>query len=199
MDSTYENEEYRSQEGLTPSAPGGGDLAATAPSGPPDQAAATPKPDQRKLPYKSAVTASLLSMFPGLGQIYLGLYRRGFLNMVIVACTITALDAARGSLDILLGLFLAFFWLYQIIDAHRRAAYYNQALEGIESAEELEDFDWKDRGSLWGGLVLVVFSVMFLLETKFDVSMEWVEDWWPLVPLGLGLYLIVKSIQSRQD
>jgi hypothetical protein len=40
---------------------------------------------------KSPALASFLSLFPGLGQIYVGYYPHGFVNALVIACLITAL------------------------------------------------------------------------------------------------------------
>ena len=84
---------------------------------------------------KSQGLAMFLSLMPGLGQVYVGYYQQGFINIVVVASLIALLDSGVGALDPLGGLFLAFFWLYNIIDAGRRAAAYNQSLIGLDEAE----------------------------------------------------------------
>src|SRR2546426_12676916 len=66
---------------------------------------------------KSPALAAVLSMMPGLGQVYVGYYQRGFVHAAVVATLVTIL--ASGTLDRLnplLALFMSFFWLYNIID-----------------------------------------------------------------------------------
>ena len=148
---------------------------------------------------KSWVFASLLSCMPGLGQIYIGYYRRGFIHIMTVAGIITMLASDVGELTPFLGLFLAFFWLYNIIDAGRRAALYNQALLGTETIEPPAEFGsmgWK--GSLLAGLLLTAGGTLLLLHTRFDISLAWMEDWWPVGPIGVGVYLLIKAMQDRQ-
>lgn len=153
--------------------------------------------DQRSR--KSPALAAILSLMPGLGQVYVGYYHRGFVNMAIVAVTITVLQAEITALEPLLGFSLSFFWLYNMIDAYRRARLYNLALSGESEIPLPEDFRFPQRGSLWGGLALITTGFLVFLNTKFDVSMDWIEEWWPLLVVGVGVYLIVRHVKSREE
>src|SRR5580765_3468184 len=83
---------------------------------------------------KSPALAAILSMMPGLRQVYVGYYQRGFVHAAVVASLITILSSNTVErLSPLFGLFLTFFWLYNIIDAARRASLYNDALAGNPS------------------------------------------------------------------
>lgn len=184
--------------------------AATAPqrgAGPAQAAAADPTgfkpltgavlPDPR---LKSATLAMVLSAVPGLGQIYVGYYQRGFVHALTVASIITFLANARvgNGLIPLFGLFLAFFWLYNIIDAGRRASLYNQFLAGSETIEMPSDFGSpRFGGSIFGGMLLILGGFVLLLHTHWDVSLDWIEEWWPALPMIGGVWLITRAIQER--
>jgi len=150
---------------------------------------------------KSPALACILSAMPGLGQIYVGYYQRGFVHAIVVATLITILASpphGAYSLIPLFSLFLAFFWLYNIIDAGRRATLYNQALAGAEDIAPPADLKMPGmRGSFLGGLLLIVVGAILLSNTRFNVPLDWVEEWWPLVPLGFGVYLLGKAIHER--
>ena len=144
---------------------------------------------------KSPVLACFLSAMPGLGQIYVGYYRRGFVHAIVVGTLITliASNGVRG-LEPFFGLFLGFFWLYNVIDAGRRAALYNYALEGIGRVELPEDLAaFGMRGSILGGLALIGLGSILLSNTLFDYSLRWLEDYWPLAPILFGVYLVGKA------
>jgi hypothetical protein len=150
---------------------------------------------------KSPGLASVLSLAPGLGQVYLGYYARGFTHLAIVAFVISLL-AEGGIPDFmypLLGLFLPFFWLYNIIDAGRRAAYCNMVLEG--GSEGLPpEFDVPQRGgSMAGGVALIIGGLAMLLHLQFDWSLIWLETWWPILPVGIGIYLFLKGLRERAE
>src|SRR5881296_1004126 len=161
---------------------------------------APPQPRLRDTRSKSPALAAVLSMMPGLGQVYVGYYQRGFVHAAVVATLVTIL--ASGTLDRLnplFALFMAFFWLYNIIDAARRASLYNDALAGNPSIELPQDFKTPEfRGSIFGGAALIVGGFILLLHTRFGVSLEWVEEWWPVAPMVFGAYLLARAIQDRR-
>ena len=153
---------------------------------------------------KSPVAACVLSAVPGLGQIYVGYYLRGFINAAVVALIFSLLVSTGASDDgdfmllPLLLIFMIFFWLYNVIDAGRRAALYNEALAGNQEIELPQDLKMPGiGGSIFGGLVLVAVGAMLLAHTRFDVSLDWVADWWPALGILAGLYLLVKGIYER--
>jgi hypothetical protein len=161
-------------------------------------------PSAGKLPTKSGVLAGILSgILPGLGQIYVGYYQLGFVYALIFAGTVTVLSAggrAGSGMEPFFGIFLGFFYLYNIIDAVRRAALFNQVAAGLSQTELPSDFQMMgQRGSMIGGIILVVIGTMMFLESKFDISMDWVADWWPLGAVIFGIYLIARSAQSRKS
>ncbi len=148
--------------------------------------------------HKSPVLASILSCMPGLGQVYVGYYQQGFINMLVVASTIAALSSGsiRG-MEPFFGVFLAFFWIFNMIDASRRATHYNRVQDGLGGEEIPDDFKLpKAGGSMFGGVVLVVIGVLFILDLNFDVSLSWIKDWWPLMLIAFGGNLIYKARQK---
>jgi hypothetical protein len=155
-----------------------------------------PPPAMRPSPArKSAALATVLSCMPGLGQVYVGYYQQGFVNVAVVALCITMLGSgtARG-FEPLFGVFLAFFWMYNMIDANRRAHHYNRMADGMAGESIPEEFPVPGaRGSIPVGVFLVVMGTLFLLDLNTDLSMTWIEDWWPLVLVGGGVWLIVKA------
>ncbi len=148
---------------------------------------------------KSPTLALVLSAMPGLGQVYVGYYQQGFANAVIIASLITMLvnEAVRGA-EPLFGLFLAFYWLYNAVDAWRRAVFYNNALAGVGPATLPEDFTIASgRGSLGGGLALIVVGVVLLSHTLFNVPLDWLERWWPVAFLLVGAWLAYPAVMAR--
>jgi hypothetical protein len=144
---------------------------------------------------KSPVLATLMSAMPGLGQVYVGYYQQGFINVLVVATTITIIASAavRGA-EPLLGLFLAFYWLYNMVDAGRRASFYNQALAGQDPGALPDDIKMPSpRGSFGAGILLIVAGLVFFSNTMFNISLDWLEDWWPVALIVAGAWLVYKS------
>jgi len=149
---------------------------------------------------KSPVLASMLSAMPGLGQIYVGYYQQGFVNVLVVGSIIALLSGGVvRPLEPLLGIFLAFFWLYNVVDAGRRASFYNNTLAGLTRIDVPQDFSMpKGRGTLTGGAALVIFGLILFGHTMYRLSLDWLEQWWPMAIVGLGAYLVYQAVMSRR-
>ena len=154
---------------------------------------------------KSPIIAGLLSLMPGAGQIYVGYYKVGFIHNVVFGTTIAFLAAGGGPFPALLpamAIFLSFFVIYNIVDASRRATLYNLALdggEGIDLPNMDMDISLPSLGSSIGGAVsLIVLGVVLLSNTLLGIPLDWLAAWWPVIPLGLGIHLLVKALRERQ-
>jgi hypothetical protein len=148
---------------------------------------------------KSPVLALVLSLMPGLGQVYIGYYQQGFTNVLVAASIIAVLNSnLAGGAEPLFGIFLAFFWLYNVVDAWRRATFYNNALAGIGPAAIPEDFTAPgSRGTLAGGVALVLVGVIALSHTLFGLPLDWIEKWWPVALIGVGAWLIYPTVVGK--
>ncbi|GAB4108494.1 MAG: hypothetical protein Kow001_06020 [Acidobacteriota bacterium] len=149
---------------------------------------------------RSPLIAGFLSILPGLGQIYVGYYQQGFINILVTGSLISFI--ASGTLEGLIplaGFFLVFFWLYNIVDAARRAAFYNQALAGLDPTELPRDVALPaGQGSLAAGVTLVVVGGIALSHTLFNIPLDWVEDWWPVALVAMGGWLVYRAVQNQR-
>jgi hypothetical protein len=153
---------------------------------------------------KSSFIAALLSFVPGLGQVYVGYYRRGFINILVFGSVFSLLVSTNGNLPFTpLGImFLVFFEFYNIIDASRRATLFNLSLEGIEQIDlpdELTNKPMAINGSYLLGAVLVIGGAIALSNTLFGITLQWLEYWWPVAPIGFGLYLVYLAWKDKQE
>lgn len=149
---------------------------------------------------KSPALACVLSfLMPGLGQIYLGYYQRGFLHAIVFATTIAMLASnAASGLEPLFGIFLGFWYLYNIVDAGRSASLYNMAIEGLRQPELPKDFKMpRGPSSLFAGLVLTGLGLVLFLHQRFDMSLEWLIDWWPMILVAFGLSMVYGALKRR--
>jgi hypothetical protein len=89
---------------------------------------------------------------------------------------------------------LVFFWFYNIIDAVRRASAYNRYLDGLDVGEvpDLMPLPTPGNPRVWG-VILIVVGLLLFLNTRFGFSLDWLEEWWPLIPVGFGIYLFRKG------
>jgi hypothetical protein len=148
---------------------------------------------------KSPALATVLSLMPGLGQVYTGYYQQGFINLAVVAVTIGILSSVGGFAGPIFGIFLPFFWSYNMVDANRRAHHYNRMLDGLGGETVPEDFRTPGaRGSVPAGVFLVIVGVLFLLDLNTDISLDWIENWWPLFLVAGGVWLILKARRQAE-
>lgn len=170
-----------------------------------EEARAMPAEDPKSLPLierrrKTPFLAGILSLLPGLGQVYVGYYRRGFIHSLVVGSVITAVSsgAIRG-FEPLFGIFLSFFWLYNVLDAVRLANLYNDALAGLGPDDLRHELVLMGRrGSLGGGAALVAAGFLILLNRIAGLPLAWLKDWWPLIPIAFGAYLLWQGMKDRR-
>ena len=75
---------------------------------------------------------------------------------------------------------------------------YNEALAGNESVELPQDLKLPSLGgSIAGGLLFIVAGAILLTYTRFDMSLRWLEEWWPAFGIAFGAYLLIKGIHER--
>jgi len=155
-------------------------------------------PDPRR---KSPLLAMVLSFLPGVGQVYVGYYQQGFMHAIVFAVLVAVLSADRqlGSFTPTVAIFMAFFFLFNVIDAGRRATLYNLALAGGEPVHLPSEFKMPGLGgSLAGGALLLVVGFLLLLKLQFGVSLDWIRQWWPAGLMMIGAYLMVQAVRERR-
>lgn len=163
--------------------------------------AAQPVAPLRDSRLRSPGLAAAFSALPGLGQIYVGYYPRGFVNSIVVGGIISILTATNGEGPHvpLMALFLAFFWLYNMIDAARLAALYNRALSGGHEPDLPAGFQLPGMGgSILGGLALIAAAFVVLLHTLYGIPLDWLNQWWPVIPMLFGVWLVAKAVLDRK-
>ncbi len=148
------------------------------------------------LPYKSPSLATWLSLFPGLGQAYVGYYQLGFMYALTMAVCILILN--HGILAPFFGPLLAFFWIFNLIDANRRARNTNRALDGLQDSDIPPDFEMPSfSGNRPVGVLLMVVGILIFLDLNFGVSLAWLEDFWPVGMVAFGGWLVFKGRQGK--
>lgn len=146
---------------------------------------------------KSPLLAAAISVLPGVGQLYIGYYVRGFVTGLAFLAAILLAAASREPLAPAFGMSAMFIWVFNVIDAGRMAALYNHAAAGADVMKMPEDFKLPQMGgSIVGGAVLLAFGGIALSNTAFGYSLDWLEDWWPVFPFALGAYLFARGVMD---
>jgi hypothetical protein len=148
-----------------------------------------------------AVAGILAGFFPfGVGAVYTGQYAKGLAHLAVFALLIAGCSAADNghstALGVICGFGIAFFIVYQILDAVRTA-------KAIQMSQPLPDpFGL---GAAFGGgtktdtskiplgaIILIGLGVLFLMNT-----LGWTEfgldRFWPLILIGLGVWMFARN------
>ncbi len=157
-----------------------------------------------KKPARSPALAGIFSaIFPGTGAIYNGSYLKGLMFIVIFAGLVTM--QSRGPQPFV-GLLLAGFYFFQIIDSVHEARRISAASAGEEMAEkastrvsmEAELELYRPSGSISWGIILILLGGLFLLANFDLISYDSLLDYWPLLLIGLGLKLLADYFTSQK-
>ena len=146
--------------------------------------------------------AGILGAIPfGVGAVYVGQYTKGLAHLIIfILLVIGANHATSDTMGSLFGISIAAFIFYQIIDAIKsaRAIQAGQpapdpfGLGSMFSTGERADFS---KGVPTGAIVLIGLGVLFLLHNLGIWFLE-VETLWPILLIGLGIWLLAKRKAS---
>lgn len=185
----------------------------TIPAGGPAAAASLPSPG----------LAGFLGLIPGVGAWYNGQFVKGFIHVLIFALLIVAVNTVHeDALEVLFGLLIGFAPIYMAFEAYNtaRARLLGQpppdplGLERIFGVQEghhasaavptagIPDATMPPpaapathRGNEpFGAIVLILLGVIFLLGnvTSFNV-----HRFWPLILIGVGLWIAYKRTSLR--
>jgi Domain of unknown function (DUF5668)/B-box zinc finger len=140
--------------------------------------------------------AGILGAIPlGLGAVYCGQYAKGLAHLGIVVLAIVGLSSdLPWQADMVIGIFLGFFWVYQILDAVRTA----KALQAGEPAPDpfglAQTFGTGEKFETTkvpaAAAILIGLGVLFLVNTVFDFSLH---RFWPIILIVLGVWLFAKN------
>ncbi|HYG65820.1 MAG TPA: DUF5668 domain-containing protein [Thermoanaerobaculia bacterium] len=141
---------------------------------------------------KSPKLAALLSVFPGLGNIYNGLYLRGFTFFAIFMGLIGMAEHEEVFVAAIM-----FFGLFNIIDAYRQATLINYGYAQDLGILDMPEVPKAGQGGIIAGVVLTLIGLFALLERFFSVNLEFLFDLWPAALMLIGLWLVVSSVRER--
>src|SRR6202453_2544965 len=142
------------------------------------------------------VAGILAGFFPfGVGAVYCSQYAKGLAHLVIFGLLVFGSDHA-GSWDALFGIGIAFFYVYQIIDAVRTAHALQANLPppdpfGLGQAFSLGDKS-EARNIPAVAIILIGLGVLFLLHTM-NIWEFGMDRLWPLILIVLGTWMFARQ------
>jgi hypothetical protein len=148
---------------------------------------------------KSPALAGILSFFPGLGHLYLGLYQRAF---AFAGAFILGIGFASHRAGEFFGPLIAFVWFFGIIDAVRQAKAINRgyvAEAGFAPEQTLRRASTGTAGLTWG-VILVGLGVLWLVDRYVDIDWSFMETWGtPAALILLGLVLVASHVRKKRE
>lgn len=151
-------------------------------SAPPPQPPARPDYSANK-----SVRAAICALVPGIGAVYNHEYMKAvvhfsvFAGLVIVAENIPVFGLAAFS-----------FYVFTIIDAYRSAE--SAANLGPDEREGNQEINFP----LWGS-ILILMGVLFLLDNLGAIRLRSAIEFWPLILVFIGFYLIFQYFHTGRQ
>ncbi|AYB45124.1 hypothetical protein V4V36_05645 [Paenibacillus lautus] len=132
---------------------------------------------------RSKVFATLLSAFPGAGQMYLGLQKRGLQLMVLFLGSIYVLDVLKLSVFLFL---IPLIWFYAFFDGLQQVSRY-----GREPLRDRPIISGLGNQQRWLGLGLLILGIYFVFTS---VVMPYVETLFPDLHLDYRIRTYMKTV-----
>ena len=161
---------------------------------PPSPAPVATSAPFRPVDQKNPLLAAFLSLFPGVGHIYDGLYLRGLTFFVIFFSMVAIADRANNPIFVFAAIF---FGLFNIIDAYRQAVLINYGYAQDLGLLDRPKSPRPGQGGLAAGVVLSVVGALALADRYLNVDIERLLDLWPFALVLIGAWLIWGAIRER--
>ncbi len=156
----------------------------------PPPPAPPPAPAQGGLTARHVVSV-ILALFPGLGHIYNGLYQRGIVLFLLAVGSIY-LATEEG----VMGMVVAFVWLFNIIDAYRQATLIELGQGTDLGLQDAPKPPANGQLGLMAGAGLFVIGFLALLDHTFGYDIDRVWEFWPLGLLAAGAWLMIGAYRQ---
>ncbi len=137
------------------------------------------------------VVSVILALFPGLGHIYNGLYQRGIVLFLLAVGSIY-LATEEG----VMGMVVAFVWLFNIIDAYRQATLIERGYATDLGLQDTPKPPANGQLGLLAGAGLFVIGFLALLDYTFGYDIDRVWEFWPLGLLAAGAWLMIGAYRQ---
>lgn len=144
-----------------------------------------------------ALAGILAGFFPfGVGAVYCGQYAKGLAHLIIFTLMVIGASSGGDVAGMLFGFGIAFFYVYQIIDAVRSAKAIQMGQPAPDPFGLAQTFSAGDKISKaqipTGAVVLIIIGVFFLLRNaglfEFDIHRVW-----PIFLIALGAWLFARN------
>jgi hypothetical protein len=141
-------------------------------------------------PSVSPGLAFLLGFIPGVGAIYNGQYAKGVVHVIILGMIISVLNSgAAAGFEPLFGFLIPMWFLYMAFEAYHTAQKRRRG-EAADEFSSLMPLRPEHGGFPLGPVLLILFGVIFLLNTLEIIRFYQLVRWWPVFLIALGAYML---------
>lgn len=155
-----------------------------------------PPAEGTRVEAKNPILAAVLSLFPGIGNIYNGLYMRGLAFFLICASFIVLVAQRPGPL---FGLAIPFFWIFNIVDAYRQAVLINAGYAQDLGVDQPPKIGKAGQGGALVGVIMFLIGAFALADRFYGpIDLDWLIDLWPVVLMAIGAWLVFDTIRDRR-
>jgi hypothetical protein len=139
----------------------------------------------------NAGLATLLGFIPGVGAVYNGQYLKAFLQVVVFAFLISIANwVSSDAGGAFIGLSIAGFYFYMVIDAYRSA----KAIQAGETPSDFLGFGQpRQINAPIAAIVLIVIGAIFLLHSLGFFYLDVSRYIWPGILIALGIFLLLRQ------
>ena len=144
---------------------------------------------------KNPALAAFLSIFPGVGAFYNGNFFKGIAFVLVFIILIILTDNANSADEVVFGLMIAGFYIFQIVDSYNEAVRINKTWLSQEkcSREPKEDV------SLFSAVLVLAIGIIFQLANLDIITYREITRFWPLILIIFGIKAVVGYFQKEED
>jgi len=133
------------------------------------------------------IRAALFALVPGIGAVYNREYVKAAVHLTVFAGLVIIAESVG-----IFGLLAFSFYVYTIFDSYRSAELISQRPSLLP--DETEEINMP----FWGGIILLM-GLLFLLDNLGAIRLRTAFQFWPVLLIFLGGYLLLKYFRSNRQ
>jgi hypothetical protein len=141
--------------------------------------------------------AFFLGWIPGVGAIYNGQYAKGLVHAVVFGIMCSILDSNPRGLEVVFAMMLTAWMFYMAFEAYHTAKL-RRAGEPVDEYSSLIDLRSRHHVPV-AGVVLILLGVVMLLHTLNVLNLEYVVQYWPVLLIAAGVYLLYVRFAAPKE
>lgn len=150
-------------------------------------------------PDVSPPLAFVLGFIPGVGAIYNGQYVKGLIHVACIGLAISILNSgSAGTIEPLVALMLAVFWIYMPFEAFHTARF-RRSGKPVDSVSSLIHIPGSGTKFPAGPVILIVLGILLLLDNLGLFDLRRALRYWPALLIAAGVYMLYLRLSSTSS